>query len=817
MEITCINETLPGRQQHHHSFITFIIIIIIMGDFVFLSLVVVVLAGGAVGGVGAQTVGYENPACDGKNVIVHLFEWKWTDIALECERFLSQAGYCGVQTSPPNEHAMITSDYPYPWWQRYQPVSYKLESRSGTEAEFIDMVQRCNAVGVRIFADAVVNHMAALGRQGVGYGGTTFNGDNHDFPGVPFTSEHFTPREICPSGDGMVNNYGDPYNVRNCYLVALTDLYGALPYVRQKVAEYFTNLVNIGVAGFRIDAAKHMWPEDLLEMMTLTPDLNTDQGFPANTRPFFFHEVIDRDDGAVTVQEYYGMGRVTEFRYSQKIAWGIQDIGQLGGVYDPGWGMADPDKAFIFVDNHDNQRGHGGAGDTLTYKYPKDYRLGVAFTLAQPYGFTRHMSSYYFDDDTDAGPPHHSDYSTSNVVINENNECEGGWVCEHRWPSIYKIVRFSNAVADTGHAEWLNYYNDGNVVAFSRGNKGFFAMVKYGTVSQTFQTGMPAGTYEEVVSCQSVTVNGDGTALVSITNEEEPVFAICEGCDCSEPPTVTATPDPDRTTTTTTTTQGPTLPPITEGIHRTVVFIQKQTNDGQDLFVRGGIDGAQRPGCLGRRPRRRCRLGRRRARGCRRGQRRGRSRCRSRGRCRGRKKGRGKTRRRRCRGGSGGRRGCTSDTETDPCAIDITTNSLGTTSHYDKYNSWRVGDTKLDWNGAQTAQGSYSGQVASGTPLAWTSNSQGSPGYQDLNTFGDHYWMVDMDMDCSQAEDGWFEVKGFLTNAANGWEADINQMESCSGSAGGQVPYTSSNHLARCGFLNVFTFDSSSCYVDSLP
>ena len=47
---------------------------------------------------------------------------------------------------------------------------------------------------------------------------------------------------------------------------------------------------------------------------------------------------------------------------AKKIAWGIQDPNQLAGVYDPGWGMTDPDKAFVFVDNHDNQRGHGGAG-----------------------------------------------------------------------------------------------------------------------------------------------------------------------------------------------------------------------------------------------------------------------------------------------------------------------------------------------------------------------------------------------------------------------------------------------------------------------
>lgn len=29
--------------------------------------------------------------------IVHLFEWKFSDIAAECERFLAKKGYAGVQ------------------------------------------------------------------------------------------------------------------------------------------------------------------------------------------------------------------------------------------------------------------------------------------------------------------------------------------------------------------------------------------------------------------------------------------------------------------------------------------------------------------------------------------------------------------------------------------------------------------------------------------------------------------------------------------------------------------------------------------------
>lgn len=32
-------------------------------------------------------------------------------------------------------------------------------------------------------------------------------------------------------------------------------------------------------------------------------------------------------------------------------------------------------------------------------------------------------------------------------------------------------------------------------------------------------------------------------------------------------------------------------------------------------------------------------------------------------------------------------------------------------------------------------------------------------GYTPLNRFGDHFWMLDADIDCSQTENGWFEFK----------------------------------------------------------
>lgn len=50
------------------------------------------------------------------------------------------------QVSPPQEHPISSENS---WTERYQPVSYELESRSGTRGQFVDMVQRCNEAGVR--------------------------------------------------------------------------------------------------------------------------------------------------------------------------------------------------------------------------------------------------------------------------------------------------------------------------------------------------------------------------------------------------------------------------------------------------------------------------------------------------------------------------------------------------------------------------------------------------------------------------------------------------------------------------------------------
>jgi len=446
---------------------------------------------------------YTDSHCrDQKQAIVHLFEWPWDTIAQECEEILGPKGFCGVQVSPPNEH--IQGDQ---WWTRYQPVSYILGSRSGNRDQFVSMVNRCNAVGVMIIADVVINHMSGHGSGGTGTAGSGFDGSSQRYDGVPFSSQDFH-QPYCD-----INNYNDAYNVRNCYLASLNDLDGGKQYVREKVSGYLNDLISIGVKGFRVDASKHMWPGDLEAIQGMVNDL------PEGGRPMFIHEVIDMGGEAISSSEYFGVGKVTEFRYGIKLAECIRggDFNCLGGIYDQGWGMADGMHAAVFVDNHDNQRGHGGAGGVLTASGPDhndwQYKIGSAFLLAHDYGFKRIMSSYYFSN-TDAGPPGGAPL------------CGGGqWVCEHRWSSIMNMVRFANVAVGTGVENW-----DGgnNYLGFARGNKAFVAM---GNLNREFYTGLPDGEYCDIIhDCdQKIQISG-GRGYFSPSQENDPVVAICVGC-----------------------------------------------------------------------------------------------------------------------------------------------------------------------------------------------------------------------------------------------------------------------------------------------
>ncbi len=60
-----------------------------------------------------------------------------------------------------------------------------------------------------------------------------------------------------------MSSWSDPFALNYGWLEGLTDLNTESDYVRERIATYFVDLLSIGFSGFRIDAAKHMGPDNI--------------------------------------------------------------------------------------------------------------------------------------------------------------------------------------------------------------------------------------------------------------------------------------------------------------------------------------------------------------------------------------------------------------------------------------------------------------------------------------------------------------------------------------------------------------------------
>jgi alpha-amylase len=434
-----------------------------------------------------------------RTVFVHLFEWKWSDIAQECENFLGPKGYSAIQISPPQEHIVADGN---PWWERYQPVSYKLESRGGTRAELTDMVGRCKAAGVDIYADAVINHMTGVD-SGTGIAGSTFT--HYDYPGI-YGNDDFHHCGLSGKSDDIYS-YRNREEVQTCELLNLADLNTGSGKVQDRIAAYMNDLLSLGVAGFRIDASKHM---DTNEIHAIVGKLNK---IGDGKEPYIFQEVIEGAGEPIMAKEYFQNGDVTEFKYTNRLGPNFRN-GSLANLEEftrVGAFMAS-DIAIVFTDNHDNQRGE----QAITYKDGALYNLANVYMLAWPYGYPEVMSSYEFSN-SDQSPPSEADGKTKSVYANGVPDCgNGNWVCEHRRPEIAGMVGFRNFTAP--HFEATNWWSNGNnAIAFGRGDLGFVVINREDSeLSQTFQTGMPAGTYCDVTKGE-LTPDGAGCTGATVT------------------------------------------------------------------------------------------------------------------------------------------------------------------------------------------------------------------------------------------------------------------------------------------------------------
>lgn len=477
-----------------------------------------VLAGCTDGGVEAPGIPAEPPPAP---VGVQMFQWTWDAIAQECTDVLGPAGFDYVLTSPPQEH--IVGE---PWWTAYQPVSHRIESRLGTREEFAAMVTTCGEAGVGIVADAVINHMTGQSDGGVGWAGTTF--EHYEYPGLYSDADgDFHHCGLAPEDD--IASYSDRAQVQTCELLNLADLATGTDAVRDTIVAYLEDLLSLGVAGFRIDAAKHMAAEDVEAITARLPE-----------GAVVWSEVIRGGGEPITPEEYLDAGDVFEFAYAESLA-GIMRGGSLVRFEDLATGagpdLLPPESAIVFVDNHDTERN----GSTLGYPARERYALANVLMLAAPYGLPVVYSGFAFDalDGYDAGPPQGADGAVIDASCPAEvgpavRPADGEWVCQHRWPQVLPMVAFRAAAGDAALSDW---WSEGRAVAFGREDRAF-VVVNAGPepLAGTWSTSLVAGDYCDVQTgglvdgaCSGAVVSVAEDGSVSSTVPAQAALAIHAG------------------------------------------------------------------------------------------------------------------------------------------------------------------------------------------------------------------------------------------------------------------------------------------------
>lgn len=422
-----------------------------------------------------------------RTVFVQMFEWTWRDIAKECVTNLGPHGFSAVQVSPPHEHLVWPNS---PWWERYQVVSYEINSRSGPLSEFSEMIKICQNVGVDIYVDVIINHMAGM-HEGVGFSGNTFT--QYNYPGLyEYDDFHHCNR----NGNDDIKNYNDLYELQNCELVNLADLNTSKKIVQEKIANYMNRLTDLGVKGFRLDAAKHVAPREINQIVK-----------KLKNSPYIIQELITSGNDPFLVSDYTKNGDVTAFAYPFIVGNAFKN-NSFYLLNDFTKYLPNSMDSVVFIDNHDLQRSEDTSMLLTSFRDTVTFDLAQIFMLTYPFGYPQIYSSYQFKH-YDEGPPVDQNLMTLDI-LDESLNCKTPFICEHKFSYVNNLVNFRNK---SNHqfkiSNWWS--NQSNQIAFGRADAGFVVINNSSKeLNKTFQTQMKPGKYCNLIqsSClEFVNVN----------------------------------------------------------------------------------------------------------------------------------------------------------------------------------------------------------------------------------------------------------------------------------------------------------------------
>jgi len=394
------------------------------------------------------------PLTANADVILHAFNWQYSKVTERADE-IAQIGYKKVLVSPAYKSTGNE------WWARYQPQDLRLiDNPLGNTADFKLMVKTLKAKGVDVYADIVFNHMAneSYKRTDLNYPGdellSQYNNNLSYFNSLKLfgdlSSNYIEETDFHSAG--CITDWGNAGHVQYWRLcggngdTGLPDLDPNNKIVEQQKS-YLKALKQIGVTGFRVDAAKHMsnyhinavFTAEIKNNMHIFGEIITSSGSGDGSYDNFLAPYLNQTDhGAydfplfASLRNAFGMG------------------GSMNLLVDPiAYGQALPkNRAITFSITHDIPTNDGFRYQILD---PVDEVLANAYILGRDGGV----------------PMMYSDHNESN----DNNR----WLDLYKRADIKAMVKFHNQVKQ--HTMQVIAYND-CMILFKRDHAGVVGINK---------------------------------------------------------------------------------------------------------------------------------------------------------------------------------------------------------------------------------------------------------------------------------------------------------------------------------------------------
>ena len=285
-------------------------------------------------------------------VILHAFTWKYNDIASSLDE-IKDAGYRIVQTSPVTQ----PKSNGVKWEFFYQPLSYSISNDSplGNKSELEALCSKAHEKGISIIVDIVFNHMATTGVK-----------DSEGFYEIDPEVEKYEP-EIYNNRKTYFHRIANPIGSGTVTMQysGLPDIDTSNAYIQERSLSLLKECIDVGVDGFRFDAAKHIeTPDDPNYASNFWPNtLEVAKKYykeKTGNELFAYGEILnDLEGGRDDYSIYTKYMKITDNGYCDNVVKGI--IGKRDGSIAANAKYTkngvDASKLITWVESHDTYLG----------------------------------------------------------------------------------------------------------------------------------------------------------------------------------------------------------------------------------------------------------------------------------------------------------------------------------------------------------------------------------------------------------------------------------------------------------------------------